>query len=361
MNVYILKDLRKQNPILTQFTDSIGRWKWKIIPYRKDFLLFTLVITDKCVLKCEHCFEEAGPENNTFLDAARIDKLAEESIDIFKKYQSREVRITGGDPFLHPDLYQIIRSFAERKNLLGFEILDVETNGWWATDDKTTERYIKMLKEAGVTLLSMTVDYFHCKQGKFDIYEHFDRIYEVSEKQGLEFRHITTGICLSDDEEIRKEEEKHKKCCGYGLPEVTPIGRARLLPEKYWEGMHVCNARGCRLTPPTLPKVRGTYRHTDEITIQRDGKVYPCYSGKDFGHAGLSIGNIYEKLLPEIIENQHNSIIHLLRKKGLRGLSKVAGLSVREHWEMYYKFTPCGLCHELLREHGKKIAEKISN
>jgi MoaA/NifB/PqqE/SkfB family radical SAM enzyme len=356
---------KKRNFIIAQIIDTTRRYKWKIVPYDRD-LLFTLVITDKCTLRCEHCFEEAGPENNTFLDASRVDKLAEESIDIFRQYQNPGyIRITGGDPFLHRELCQIIESFSKRRDLLGYDTIDVETNGWWATDDETTETYVKMLKETGATLLSMTIDYFHCKQGKFNVYEHFRRIGKIAEEQRLRFRNIPTGVLISDDEEIKKEEEKHRTCCLL-LPEVTPIGRARLLPEKYWGNYELsnhlsCIEDGCKLTPPIFTKVKSRYTHTDRITVKADGNVYPCDSGKEFEHVSLSLGNIYEQSLSEIIKNQNNPVVQLIRERGLRGLSKLVGVSLRKHWKMYYRFTPCGMCHEILREHGERLANKLYN
>ena len=74
------------------------------------------------------------------------------------------IRITGGDPFLHPKLYDIIKSFSSRKNLMQFSGIDVETNGWWATDDKTTKDIILKTKKAGANLISMTNDYWHQNQ-----------------------------------------------------------------------------------------------------------------------------------------------------------------------------------------------------
>ncbi|MDI6722936.1 MAG: radical SAM protein [Candidatus Aenigmarchaeota archaeon] len=358
MAVYICKDRRNSNPFANQLADSMGRYKWKIMAYERD-LLFTLVTTDKCTLRCEHCFEESGPENNTFLDISRMERLAEESVDVFANYQKpREIRITGGDPFLHPNLRQIIEAFSSRRDSLGYDTLDIETNGWWASDEGKAEKYVKMAKEAGATLLSMTTDYFHCKQGKFDIYAHFDRMNQAAKGQGLEFRNINTGMCLSDDEGIEREREKHTECC-LVIPEVTPIGRGRQLPEKYWEGFHTCNEIGCRLSPPILAKVLGRYVHTDEITVQANGNVYPCNSGKEFEHVTLSLGNIYEKPLTEILATQ-NPTVRLIREKGLRGLSKAAGIPLRQHWEMYYKLTPCGLCHEILREYGERLAERLA-
>ena len=352
----------KRGAIASQIIDSFRRYAWKRIPYESS-LLYTLVITDKCTLRCEHCFEEAGPENNTFLDAYRVDELAGESIDVFKGYlEPKLIRITGGDPFLHPELYNIIEAFSKRKDSLNYDSVEVETNGWWATSDRATEGYVRMLKEAGVDILSMTVDYYHCKQGKFDIYEHSDRIETVSKEQELPFRNINVGMLFSDDEEIKAEEEKHAECCQaniWGLPEVTPIGRARSLPEKYWGEHAFCTAENCRLAPPTLAKVVG-YIHMDEITIGVNGNVYPCNSGKQFEHVSLSLGNIYENPMPGILEHQNNPVVQLIRDKGLSGLSKLAGIPLSEHWKMYYKFSPCGLCHEILREHGDTIAERLN-
>lgn len=347
-----------RNAIKSEILDTLRRARWKKIPYSRA-LLFTLVITDNCTLRCEHCCEEAGPEKNTFLDSHVIDELAKEADNFFESYPHREIRITGGDPFLHPDIYQIIKSFTKRRDVLSYNVLDVETNGWWATDNETTKKHVRMLKRSGVDLLSMTVDYYHCKQGKFNIYEHADRIENTARKEDLQFRHIKSGTNFSKDEEIKREEEKHAECCNShmdGLPLVTPIGRGRLLHEKYWGDHTECIAKGCRLNPPTLFKVKGVYLHRDELTIGANGNVYPCNSGKEFEHVTLSIGNIYDDTPPV-----HNPIVELIQEKGLRGLSREAGISLREHWKMYYKMSPCGWCHEILREHGKTLAEKLYN
>ncbi len=48
------KDFR--SPIKSQLKDLVGRLLWKVKSFDKD-ILCTLVITDKCTLHCEHCFE----------------------------------------------------------------------------------------------------------------------------------------------------------------------------------------------------------------------------------------------------------------------------------------------------------------
>ncbi len=194
----------------------------------------------------------------------------------------------------------------------------------------------------------MTTDYWHNKQKKFDNEEHRNRIYTISKELGFKFRDISLGI---PNFELETPEEEL-----FPPPEVTPIGRARELDEKYWGKFHMaCKLDGCRLNPPTLIKLKGKYTHLDEITISPNGNVYPCNSGKEFKDATLSLGNIYEDSLKEILAEQKNNIVNLIKKKGLRILTKKAGLSLKEHWQLYDKMTPCGLCHEMLREYGKKV------
>jgi MoaA/NifB/PqqE/SkfB family radical SAM enzyme len=351
MSVYISDGrIKNYSPRKKQTLEFLNRLKWKFIPYWTT-LLYTLVVTDKCTLRCDHCFEEASPDNKTFLNADRVDRLAEESVPIFHKYPSREIRITGGDPFLHQNLYDIIESFSKRKERLGYDCLDIETNGWWATDDKQTKKIVSTLKESGATLLSMTVDYWHEKNSPFPNEQHLSRMLKIAEEVGLEARPINLGM----------PNFKLKVHDNYIFPppEVVPIGRARNLPEEYWGEHSMCRMQGCRLSPPTLGKVAG-FVHSDKITVESDGNVYPCNSGKSFEHATLALGNIYDKTLPEILKDNKNSIVRLIKRKGVRALTKIAGFSIDEHYAMYDRFSPCGLCHEMLRKYGKEISDSLS-
>ena len=344
-----------------QRREKIGRDRWRYAKYDKDILL-TIEATDKCTLRCDHCFAEAGPEKNTFIDHEKIDDVAEECKALFPKYKERLIRITGGDPFLHPKMLDIIRSFSKRRSELGYTNLDVETNGWWAKDDNATREHVKKLKDAGADLLSMTMDYYHCKQGVFDIDDHFKRIKRIAKEEGLKFRHINTGTGPTEyDEKTQREFDEHRKNCKQcdTIPLAAPIGRARQLDPKMWQGTHHCNFKGCRLSPPTFMGQRGApYVHTDEVTIGPNGNVYPCNSGKEFEHATLSLGNIYKKPLQEIWEKHDNKIVKLLKTRGLRALTRRAGIPTRWHWALYWHMTPCGLCHEVLRKAGKEVTGK---
>lgn len=60
--------------------------------------------TDKCNLSCPHCYGAFGKRNNTFLGISQIRKLLEEC----QKIGVYEVDITGGEPFMHPNINEIL-------------------------------------------------------------------------------------------------------------------------------------------------------------------------------------------------------------------------------------------------------------
>ena len=338
-----------------QKCEEEGRKRLENLEFQKH-LLFTWEITHQCNLECGHCFAESSPRNHDFIDEKVVERVAGESIKVFPKYGKRTIRITGGDPFLHTALYDIVRSFSSRKERLNYYGLDVETNGWWAVDDERAKEVVGKLKEAGADSLSMTNDYWHRLNSPFKNSEHASRIERVSKENDLLFRMITVAFPL-----LKFLNEK-----GELIPAATPIGRGRELPEEYWvsRGQAVSTDcfDNCRLKPSSFITPTPPYIHDEEVTLDPLGNVYLCNSGKQFKHASLSIGNVNKSPLTEILSTGigSNPVMKLLREKGLRALTETAGLSAREHWRLYDKMTPCGLCHETLRVYGEKIAGRLA-
>ncbi len=60
-------------------------------------------ITDKCNLRCNYCCRSCENGNNQFLELAVIDKLLSTSADC----GARTVAISGGEPLLHPQIFEI--------------------------------------------------------------------------------------------------------------------------------------------------------------------------------------------------------------------------------------------------------------
>jgi MoaA/NifB/PqqE/SkfB family radical SAM enzyme len=72
-----------------------------------------------CNLTCENCYIESSPKNDRLIYLTRsevlayLDEIASESLPV------REIGITGGEPFMNPDILGILEDCLER----GFEVL----------------------------------------------------------------------------------------------------------------------------------------------------------------------------------------------------------------------------------------------
>ncbi|SDU64869.1 radical SAM protein [Desulfobacula phenolica] len=81
-------------------------------------------ITRKCNLSCDYCFIKASPDQH-HLDKNVIFKIA----DYCGQKGLMEVRLTGGEPTLHPDFIEIYERF--KKNNI---YVSVATNGIWSRE-----------------------------------------------------------------------------------------------------------------------------------------------------------------------------------------------------------------------------------
>lgn len=83
--------------------------------------LLTLAMTNDCNLACSHCWVEACPRTSpTLVSTSAIRRLLEE----FAGMGGEGVRLTGGEPLLHPDWLEVLEFAA----LLGFERVELQTN-----------------------------------------------------------------------------------------------------------------------------------------------------------------------------------------------------------------------------------------
>jgi len=72
-----------------------------------------------CNLSCEHCYIESTPTNDrlVYISSDEVRRLLEE-IET-ENFNTREIGFTGGEPFLNPDMVEIIEACLEK----GFEVL----------------------------------------------------------------------------------------------------------------------------------------------------------------------------------------------------------------------------------------------
>jgi organic radical activating enzyme len=108
-----------------------------------------------CNIQCEHCYIESSPTNDrlvylTLADVrSYLDEIADEGLG------TRQIGITGGEPFMNPDIIPIIELILER----GFKLL-VLTNAMKPMEHKR-DALVKMLSRFGSQIvLRISVDHY---------------------------------------------------------------------------------------------------------------------------------------------------------------------------------------------------------
>jgi cyclic pyranopterin phosphate synthase len=111
-----------------------------------------LSLTDKCNLRCTYCMPAQGLEwlsKQSLMTADEILRVVGISVE---KLAIRELRLTGGEPLVRPDLVSIVRALGKQHPGLP---ISMTTNGV-GLDKKAQE-----LKDAGLTRINISIDSLH--------------------------------------------------------------------------------------------------------------------------------------------------------------------------------------------------------
>jgi MoaA/NifB/PqqE/SkfB family radical SAM enzyme len=135
------------------YNKNLGRAEPKLKLWRSAGLLLTY----KCNCKCEFCYYNCGPEKGGLMtvDTARscfrsLKKLAPDSV---------KIHLSGGEPFLYfKRLCEILK--AAKKEKIG-KIDLIETNGFWAENEKIIKKRLKRLNKLGMARFLISCDVFH--------------------------------------------------------------------------------------------------------------------------------------------------------------------------------------------------------
>ena len=124
---------------MSLLTDSFGR----------KFPYIRLSITDVCNFKCGYClpngYQIDKSDNRKFLHLEEIRRLAK----VFSKLGVCKIRLTGGEPTVRKDFFDIIKVL---KNEAGIKKVVITTNGYHL-DEKA-----KMLVDSGLNGINISID-----------------------------------------------------------------------------------------------------------------------------------------------------------------------------------------------------------
>ena len=117
--------------------------------FGRKFPYIRLSITDVCNFKCGYClpngYQVDKSDNRKFLHLDEIRRLAK----VFSKLGVCKIRLTGGEPTVRKDFFDIIKVL---KNEAGIKKVVITTNGYHL-DDKA-----KMLVDSGLNGINISID-----------------------------------------------------------------------------------------------------------------------------------------------------------------------------------------------------------
>lgn len=267
-----------------------------------------LEVTNECLLNCAHCSSNSDPKGG------HLDKrVALKVIDDFADMGGKEIEISGGEPLLHPDIFEILEYCKEKSfkttlytagvaNLSGSDIAGrlhvdrvvVSLNGTRKiTQDITgrdsynkTRGFVDQLVRAG---MEPEVHFVPMKQNYKDFDSLLGECTEMGVKKVKIIRLMPQGRALDNWERIHIPEIEFQKFIGYvrGIYSDVEIGIGTPASLLY------CPDGECKAG-------------TSTCLISSDGYVHPCPALKTKGT--LRAGNVNERSLKDIWDYGFNNI-----------------------------------------------------
>ena len=129
----------------------ISLTKMKILrdSFGRTFPYIRLSITDVCNFKCGYClpngYQIDKSDNRKFLQLEEIKRLAK----VFSKLGVCKIRLTGGEPTVRKDFFDIIKIL---KNEAGIKKVTITTNGY------NLDKKAKMFVDSGLNGINISID-----------------------------------------------------------------------------------------------------------------------------------------------------------------------------------------------------------
>ena len=270
-----------------------------------------ILLTLKCTSECEHCFLHCGPSREATFTIGQLRTLIGQ---IEKLGTVGTVYFEGGEPFL---FYPLLLEGLRLARAAGFDA-GIVTNGYWATSVRDGLHWLTPIRDLGIVDFSVSDDGFHRLDGS-------DRRAEFARQAALELAIPTGTIRIEPPSASLQTAEgpRGRPVIGGG---VLFRGRAA---EKLTAGLPV-RRRQELMTCPHEDLLSPERVHVDAY-----GNVHLCQ--------GLSIGNVWEKPLHDVVrhyEAQKHPIVGPLLRGGPMGLATKHGLAVSDSY-----VDECHLCY----------------
>ena len=261
-----------------------------------------LHVTNRCNLKCKHCVYTSGEWDMPDMTLETVKKI----IPALKKLGVEEVHITGGEPLVNKEFFEIARCLHEN----GFGTR-VQTNGILITPD-----IAKRLKECGIEYVLISIDGLEKTHNSFrNNYKSFDyaiKAVKICLEAGL-YTRVNTVINKSNVQDLPEliKYINNLKPDQHSFFYLTPVGRGKniknlMLSLEEWKEVEKIVEKSGRENK-CIEKIRlqnviknnedDKKCRDDNCLILANGDVYHCVF---FIYSPYKLGNIYNEDLYEI-------------------------------------------------------------
>lgn len=286
-----------------------------------------LSVTSACNLKCIHCYNTVKKPSEYL---TKEDKIIYEILDKLKGYNFYEIILTGGEPFLRKDIFEII----ERTKEIAKEIT-INTNSLLIDDQK-----IERLKEYEDLTIAVSLDGLiksthESIRGK-DTFDNTLSTIRKLIKNGIK-THIISTITKRNYKELINFDDFIKELGATGnLSFFTPVGKGRESEDDLIMDSKTLNEYANMLYEKHKDKIADQFEKDKNYSvpikfncsagigvlgIEHTGRVVPChlFLGKD-----ISLGNILDESLMDMQQKWLNN-----RNLSVDGNSECKECSIR--------------------------------
>lgn len=233
------------------------------------------LLTYTCNYECDHCFLYCSPNVEGTFTIDQIQKVLNDA----KNIKTVEwIYFEGGEPFLY---YPLMLKGLQLAKAMGFKT-GIVTNNYWATTIEDAKLWLKPIIESGIDDFSLSDDLFHNDDTA-------NNSAKIAADAAKELGFSVNFICIEKPSIQRPSDDKGAPVVGGGaLFKGRAVEKlADGLPTKSVEKFIECKHE--EIVTPT------------RVHIDSFGNVQVCQ--------GISIGNMWQKLLSKIIE-EYDATIH---------------------------------------------------
>src|SRR5512144_3192875 len=119
-----------------------------IDPFGRTINYLRISLTDRCNLRCVYCMPKEGLQWQPHADQLSAEEIVR-VVETAAQGGVKRVRLTGGEPLVHPDIVEIVRRIASIPHI---EEVSLTTNAM------LLERLAQPLADAGLTRVNISLD-----------------------------------------------------------------------------------------------------------------------------------------------------------------------------------------------------------